>query len=443
MQTFRRHKLSSDLVDHQAELQRGYGQYALAWLTFVLTLSYLDTSLMVILLEPIKRDLLLSDSQLGLLTGIAFALFYATLGLPIARWSDRGNRVTIAAISIGLWGATVMSSVFIGNFTQLVIVRIAAGIGQAGCWPPMYSLVGDYFPRKRELTRAMTLFMLSQPISALGYFGGGWLNERYGWRMTFFLIGLPGLVAAIITRLTIKETRRRPVIPDKEGNTLSMRAVIMTLWQQRSYRHLIVAMVLLFVVGQGLNPWYGAFLARSHGMESGELGLWLTIIFGVGLTVGTLLGGYVMDRWFLHNERGQMQLTSCSIALLVPFSFLFLLLPQKWEALMALVPITMAYGFFSGPTFALMQRLVKDEMRSTSVAVAMLLSNLVGMGAGPQAVGALSDLLHTSLGNDSLRYAMLAVSCITLWSAYHFWRVGRTVVEDLSSVDTPTMAGVI
>ena len=424
-----------------------YRQYVLGALTVVLTLSYLDTSLIVVLLEPIKTDLSLSDSQLGLLTGIAFALFYATLGVPIARWADRGNRVTIASIAIALWGATVMLSLLINNFSQLLLARVAAAIGQAGCMPPMYSLIGDYFPGARERTRAMTIFMLSQPLSSVGCFAGGWLNEHYGWRMTFFLIGAPGLVAAILAKLTIAEPRCHLSAPSAEHTnapplrTVTLRTVVTVLWRQRSYRHLILAMVLLFIVGQGLNPWYGAFLTRNHAMSTSELGLWLTIILGLGMFVGTLMGGYVIMRWFSHNERGQMRLTAVTIAMLVPCSALFLLLPGKEGSLLALAPISMAYGFFIGPTFALMQRLIGTEIRATALAVVMLLSNLLGMGIGPQLVGLISDRLQPSLGNDSLRYAMLAISFVALWSAFHFWRVGRTVARDLSLQDSISATG--
>jgi predicted MFS family arabinose efflux permease len=173
---------------------------------------------------------------------------------------------------------------------------------------------------------------------------------------------------------------------------------------------------------------------RSHGMGTAELGVWLGCIFGFSGVVGTLLGGYVAERWFANDERGQMRLSAIMIASLLPWFFLFLLLPGKQQALAALVPLMVVFYFFVGPTFALLQRLVIDEIRATSLAVVMLLANLIGMGIGSQVVGVLSDLLEPRYGADSLRYAMLIMSVVALWAAFHFWRAGRTASDDLAVV---------
>jgi predicted MFS family arabinose efflux permease len=190
--------------------------------------------------------------------------------------------------------------------------------------------------------------------------------------------------------------------------------------------------VLLYTIGAGLSPWYAAFMMRSHGMTTGELGVGLGLIFGLSGIVGVLLGGYVNAHWFSGDERGQMRLSALMIALVVPFFMLFLLLPQALPALVSLVPLSIAFGFFTGPTFALMQRLVPDDMRATTLAVTLLLTNLIGMGLGPQIVGNLSDALAPVLGRESLRYAMLLTSFVALWSAGHFWRAGEAVAEDLA-----------
>jgi MFS family permease len=420
----------------QAKQTGAYKSYVLSVLTLVCTLSFLDRGLMGLLLQPIKEDLHLSDARLGFLTGIAFALFYATLGVPIARWADRGNRVTITAMAVALWGLTVMSCLLVTNFIQLVCARIAAAVGEAGCMPPTYSLVGDYFPGSSERPRAMATFMLAGPLSSLiSFLVGGWLNEVYGWRVAFFVMGIPALAIAVIVKMTISEPRKHArfaTLPKRQS--IPIAAVLSTLWQQRSARHLGVALILHWMMGMGLAPWYAAFLMRSHGMTTAELGVWLGLIFSLGGMSGTLLGGYVAGRWFVRNERGQMRLAAVMIAALVPCFVLFLLLPQKHQAMIALLPLMMVFGFFIGPTFALMQRLVVDEMRATTLAVVMLLANLIGMGIGPQVVGILSDLLMPTLGANSLRYAMLIMSFVALWSAYHFWVAGRTVQADLLAV---------
>jgi predicted MFS family arabinose efflux permease len=225
------------------------------------------------------------------------------------------------------------------------------------------------------------------------------------------------------TQLNRAAVQDRPLPP--------MKKVVSALWQQRSCRHLSIALILLYTMGYGLGPWYAAFLMRSHGMGTGELGVWLGLIFGLGGIAGLLSGGYVAGRWFANNERAQMRLSATAVALLLPCFMAFLTLPQKHQALMALIPLVIVFNFFFAPTYALMQRLVTDDMRATTLAVVMLLANLIGMGVGPQVVGVLSDLLAPLLKEDSLRYAMLAMSFVALWAGYHFWRVGRSVREDL------------
>lgn len=413
-----------------------YKRYVLSALTVVHTINFLDRSLIVLLLQPIKEDLRLSDTQLGFLTGAAFGVFYAIFGLPLARWADRGNRVTITSLAIGLWSATVMVCLFVTNFVQLVLARIAAAIGEAGCMPPTYSLVGDYFPKAAERARAMTVYMLAGPLSSLiSYVSGGWLNERYGWRMTFFLMGIPALIMVVLIKLTIAEPRlHADRVRNARPRPPHMLDVLMTLWHQRSSRHLIVAITLLWTLGLGMAPWYAAFMMRSHGMGTAELGVWFGAVFGIGGIVGILCGGFVSTHWLAHDEPGQMRLSAAAIAGLVPCYALFLLLPQKHQALIALALLIAVFSVFIAPTFALMQRLVVDEMRATVLAVTLLLANLIGMGVGPQIVGVLSDWLKPAAGVDSLRYAMLIISFLALWSAYHFWQVGQTVKNDLSVV---------
>jgi predicted MFS family arabinose efflux permease len=279
----------------------------------------------------------------------------------------------------------------------------------------------------------MALYWLASPISALvSFVGGGWLNERYGWRNTFFLLGLPAILVAGLVKWTIIEPRARAgLVNEKTVAPPGKMQVLSILWRRRSTRHLIAALILLYVIGAGLSPWYAAFMARSHGMGTAELGLWLGLIFGGSGIAGIALGGYVAGRWFADDERGQMRLSAVMVALTTPCFAFFLMWPGKELAMLSLVPLSVMFAFFTGPAFALMQRLVADEMRATTLAVTMLLSNLIGMGVGPQVVGVLSDLLRPRWGDDSLRYAMLVMSFAALWAGYHLWQVGRTVRADL------------
>jgi predicted MFS family arabinose efflux permease len=412
--------------------RNSYKAYVLAALTAVVTFNYVDRCLITLLLQPIKVDLRLTDTQLGLLTGIAFGLFYATLGLPIARWADRGNRVTITSLAIGLWAVTTMATIFVGNFAQLLLARIAAGVGESGCMPPTYSLVGDYYPRPEERTRAMTIYMLAGSLATMVSFTlGGWLNEESGWRATLFTMGAPALLLAVAVRLTVREPARARAAPER---TARITHVMQVLWKQRSTRNLTVGIVLFWTMGLGLMPWYAAFMMRSHGMGTAELGAWLGALAGTGGAIGILLGGYAANRWFAANESAQMRLSSVTVAALVPCYLLFLLLPNKHQALLAFMPLVMLFNCFLGPTFALLQRLVADNIRATTLAIVMMLANLIGMGIGPQIVGLISDSLAPVLGVDSLRYAMLAMSLIAFGAAYYFWKVSNTVTQDLRTV---------
>lgn len=413
----------------------GYRHYVLWLLTLVFALNSFDSTFMILAVQPIKDELHLSDSQVGFMTGIAFGLFYATLGVPIARLADRGNRATLTAAAIGVWGLTVMCAVFVTNFIQMVLARIAAGVGESGCMPSTYSLLGDYFTGTRERTRAMSIYMLASPLAPLlSFVIGGWLMQKYGWRAAFVLLGIPGVLFAILVKLTVREPRR---YHESQGElrqpSPSLREVLAAMWGLSSLRHQTVAFVILCTMGLGMAPWFAAFLSRSHGMRPAEVGLWLGLIFGVGGTAGVLAGGYVVTRWFVRNERGQLRLSALMIALLVPLNAMFLLLPQKSLSLLALAPAMFVCNFIYGPCFSLIQRLAGDYARATTIALLMLLANLIGLGIGPQLVGILSDFLQPKFGADSLRYALLLMSTIALWSAFHFWNAGTTVRADLSS----------
>ena len=425
-------------------LSVGYKWYVLAVITLTVTMNFFDRGLVVLLLQTIKVDLHLSDTQLGLLTGISYALFYATLGIPVARWSDRGNRAAIAAMSIGVWGIMMMLFVFVRSFSQLILVRIAASIGEAGCMPPTYSLLGDYFAAPKERTRAMALYWLASPIAQLlSFLVGAWVNDRYGWRMTFLVMGAPAVLLAVLIKSTVIELRASRVSGRAaSGPPLRYSDALRSVWNSRAARHLCIAIIIALTLSMGLYPWYAAFMVRSHGMAVGELGIWFGLIFGIGGTTGTLLGGYVAGPRAATGERKQLEFAAALTALLMPCFVLFLLLPQTYQALAALVPLIVAFNFFLAPAFALLQRLVIDEVRATTLAVILLVANLIGMGVGAQAVGVLSDLLMPSLGKESLRYAMLVMSTLAVWAAYHFWQAGQTVKEDLAMLagDRPTGA---
>lgn len=421
-----------------AEGSRANRRYTLFLLTSVFTLNIVDRGLIMLLLQPIKEELHLNDSQLGLLTGIVFGFFYAVCGLPLSRLADKGDRVTLTSIAIGLWSITVMSCVFVRTYAQLALARMFAAVGEAGCIPPTYSLIGDYFPGPVERTRAMTAYWLGSPLASLISFGiGGWLNDHFGWRMTFFFMGIPGVVLAIVAKLTISEPRKAQSSTQRAVSTLpAMRSVLATLWGCDTTRHLTVALILLYTVAFGIAPWYAPLMMRIHGMGTTEVGTLLGVIFCVTGILGVLFGGYVSTSWFASQESRQLKATAAAVAAMAPSLFAFVTLPGKYAALTALGVFTLVLNFFLAPGYALLQRLVADDMRATTLAVVLMSGNLIGMGVGPQIVGIVSDALQPMVGVHSLSYGMALMCGVALWSAHHFLKASRTVESDLASVSS-------
>ncbi len=413
-----------------------YKRYLLGLLLVILAFNYIDRVALGLLLQDIKQDLALSDTQLGFLSGIAFAAFYAVMGIPIARWADRGNRVVIIVLTTALWSVTVALCGFAAGFVQLLIIRIGVAIGEAGCVPPAHSLIADYFGRA-ERPRAVAVYMLGAPVAlVLGSFGAGWLNELHGWRTTFVLLGLPGIVLAILAAFTLREPRksgRRPIVPAHRAGavapirTLTMFEVFGALWADKAFRHLLVCFSVVSFFGYGLLQWQPAFFMRSFGMQSGEVGSWFALIWGGCGLVGTLLGGEWASRYAAHNEALQLRVVALMYAVFSVFSVALYLSADRYMAFALMGLATLGSYSISGPLFATIQTLVPAEMRAMSIAILYLFANLIGMGLGPLAAGALSDVFRPEFGDESLRYALLALSPGYLWAAWHVWRASRII----------------
>jgi MFS family permease len=420
-----------------------YRSYLLGVLLVIYAFTWADRSALGLLLQDIKVDLALSDTQLGFLSGIAFALFYSIMGIPIARYADRGNRVAVIATTMLVCSAMVTLCGMAGSFAQLLLIRVGVGIGEAGCIPPAHSLIADYFARA-ERARAAARYMLGGALSVvIGYFVTGWLNELYGWRATFMLLGLPGLVLAPLAWFTLKEPRRAK---RAESSTMiaassvlapGFREVWATLWAKRSFRHLLLSYAVMAFFAQGIAKWQPAFFMRSHGLETGELGTWFAVIYGAATALGIYVGGEWASRRAAHDERLQLKVIAvvkCSLGV-IGFFVYFSPNPYLAFGLMALVAVVGATAF--GPLLATIQTLVPERMRATSIALIYLFANLIGMGLGPLATGFLSDMFRPWAGDESLRYALLALCPGYLWVAWHTWEASRTVTRDLEDCDTP------
>ncbi len=414
------------------------------WLLFaVYVLNFVDRQILTILIQPIKLEFGFSDTQMGLLGGLAFAVLYSTLGIPIARWADRGNRVNIIAVSLFVWSLFTVVTGMARSFTQLLFARMAVGIGEAGCSPPAYSLISDYFEPKR---RATALSIYSMGIYGgvfVGFLVGGQVAQHYGWRAAFYVVGLPGVLLAIVLKMTLREPPRgfseasRVVLeppPVKE--------VLATLWRKSSFRHLSMAAALHAFVGYGVGGFNSAFLMRSHGMTVGEAGNALALITAAGGFGGTFLGGWLADRYSNRNgdQRWQLWVPGISTLINVPFALLVYTLPAKYAVLALMIPTIAIGAMYLGPTFAITQSLVGIRERALAGALLLFVINLIGLGLGPLLTGVFSDVFKAHLAGDGmneaaavaegLRWSLCVMVCVNVWSAFHYMRSASALRED-------------
>ena len=417
-----------------------YKNYLLTVLMAILAFNYVDGSALGLVLQDIKADLHLSDTELGSLTGIAFALFYSVMGIPIARWADRGNRVTIISITAAVWSVMVALCGSAGSFLQLLLIRVGVAVGEAGCIPPAHSLIADNFTRA-ERPRAVARYMLGGPLSVvIGYFLAGWLNEFYGWRLTFVLLGLPGLGLAGLAWFTLREPRRgKPTLRPAAAQTLvqpSLKDVCVSLWGNTTFRHLLFCFAVTCFFSYGIVQWQPAFFIRSYGLKTGELGTWFAAIYGLGGLLGTYWGGELASRYAASDERLQLKaMAILNVSFGVISAFIYIA-PNKYMAFVLIGLATVGTAMTAGPMFATIQTLLPQRIRAISIALLYLSGNLIGMGLGPLTVGAVSDALRPWAGEDSLRYALLALSPGCFWGAWHLWQGSKAVTRDLEAVQT-------
>jgi predicted MFS family arabinose efflux permease len=407
--------------------------YVLGVLVVVYTFNFIDRQILSILLEPIKLDLGLSDTQLGLLTGFAFALFYATLGIPIARFADRSNRRNLIAAALVVWSGMTALSGTATNFWYLLLARIGVGVGEAGCSPSAHAIIADYYPMEKRAT-ALGIYSLGIPVGILfGFLAGGWINQFFGWRSAFFVVGIPGLLLALLVRLTVKEPQRGMA----EGRVASATqpGVLETfrfLWSKRSFRHMAFGGGLTAFVGYGFVSWMPSFLIRSHGMSTGEIGTWLGLILGIPGGIGIALGGYLADRLGGRDKRWYLWIVAVALLVGTPFAIGIFLAPTPTGSLLFLMAPVLLGNFYQATTFSQTQSLVDLRMRSVAAAVLLFILNIIGLGAGPQVVGILSDLLAPKFGQESLRYALLFSSVVNVWAAAHYYIAGKYLAADLA-----------
>lgn len=436
-------------ADSQASIQKHaaseaysplYRHYVLAVLFLAYVVNVMDRGVLALLLEGIRHEFTLTDRQLGLLSGLPFALFYSTLGIPIAALADRSVRRNVLAGCCALWSTATAACGMAVNFTTLVTARALTAVGEAGGTPPSHSLISDYFPRSTRAT-ALSIYALGVPVGTmLGSFLGGWGNDLVGWRMTFMLVGAPGLVVALLVWATVREPPRglSEVAAKKAGPPAPpIKDVMKFLWGYPSFRHMCLAAGLHSVVWYAGSQLNGVFFQRSHEMTAAQAGSWLALFAGIG-TVGTLLGGVLSDKLsaLRQDRRWYMWVPGIATLVMVPFQFFSYLSNDLRVVIPSFICMIVLASMFFGPSFAVSQSLATLRTRAVATSLLLFVQTFVGLGLGPFVAGSISEHLKPTVGlQDSMRWGLVIVGMVNVWAAGHYFWGARTIRQNLEATE--------
>lgn len=426
-----------------------YRRYAMGLLLVVYILNFVDRQVINILAEPIKNELGLLDWQVGAMSGLAFALFYTVLGLPIARLAERGHRPRIIAVALALWSAFTALCGLAQNFTQLVLARIGVGIGEAGCTPPAHSLITDYVPKEKRAS-ALAFYSMGTPLGALVGMGlGGVVADAWGWRAAFIVCGLPGLALALIVAFTLVEPRAKRVLADVRAagaKSVSFTQALAVLAKKRTFWLVAYAAAVKAFIGYGHAPFTASFFFRNHteeiarlaamfGLQSaGFLGLALGIVGGTAGAMGAYAGGYIADRFGGKDLRAYVSVPAVAALATIPIFIIAMTMPTAVGAMCFLAVNAVLATLWYGPVYATAQSIAPAHMRATAAAILLFIINLVGLGLGPLLVGALSDVLAIQGGMgkaEGVRWALIISALSGIAAAVFFWMARRTIREEM------------
>ena len=426
--------LSPEKVAAAKAYQNPYYRYlVLGILTAAYVSNFVDRQVINVLAQFIIDDLQISDGQFGMLSGLAFALIYTTLGIPIARLADISNRRNIIAISITIWSIMTALCGAANNFFQLFMARFGVGVGEAGGSPPAHSIVSDIFPAAQRAT-ALSIYSLGVYGGILvGTVGGAYLVQYFDWRTAFVVVAIPGIFLALLVRFVIKEPPRGMAESRKDVAPPGFLRVLHYLWDRKSFRHLSFACALHAFVTYGMGNFMPLFLGRVHGMPILDVGWYYGMIAGIGGLAGTFFGGWMSDR--MANKTGDktwyIWIPFISTILAIPLGLVtFLVMPNGYSAAFSYFLPVFCGGWSLAPCIASTHFLVGIRMRAMASAILLFMLNLIGLGLGPMLTGFMSDFFEPTYGSDSLRYAMSITLLVNFWCAFHYWKASRTISAD-------------
>lgn len=404
--------------------------YALVVLACIYVFNYIDRQLMAILIEPVKLEFGISDTGIGLLSGVTFAVFYTVFGLPLGRLSDRIGRKPVIAFSCMAWSLMTMLCGLAGNFLTLVLARIGVAVGEAGGTAPSVAMVSDLYPAERRST-ALSVLMLGSSLGAIVGLGlGGWIAQHHGWRYAFLLIGAPGILLGLILLLTVRAPR--PVLAPREKTLAARESWLQTLVEllrMPSFVWLVLTGGSAAIAGYAIGTWSPSFLIRSHGLNLQEAGFLVGVVGGSGSTIGTLVCGILTDRLARRDVGWQIGVPLLGTLLSIPFALAYFLWPQGIAFHLGSIPVPQAFLFYSAfgffgvwwatPCLGAITHLFPATRLAQATAIFVMAMTLLGVGLGPLVIGVLSDMLVGTLAGESLRYALAAsVSLLVLAAGF-------------------------
>lgn len=410
----------------------------LLWtLLVVYIFNFIDRQIVSILAEPIARDLDLSDSQIGLMTGLAFALFYATLGVPIARFADKGqtNRSRLIALCLVVWSGMTVLCGLAQNYWQLLLARIGVGVGEAGCTPTAHALIADSLPPEKR-AGGIAFFGLGIPIgSLLGTLIGGGMAQALGWRQAFWVVGAPGILLAIFVWFMLKDPRVGRAPPVTAPQRLSMRAGLKALATSPAYCLVVAGASLVAFLSYGKGVWVLIYFQRTHKLSVGETSLYVGVILGLAGILGTWVGGWAADRWGAKDRRHMLTLPAWAMLLAAPVLFLGYA-SDDWRVAIALLVLpTIANSAYYGPAYGAAQVLARPDTRAMAAAWMVFAQNLIGLGLGPLLFGMLSQALKAEYGSESVRMVLYFAAWAGVLPAILFWLGARALGRETNGKD--------